>query len=174
MPPFSVHGRLALAALLPIILVALFIGVRDNLEDMPGTVDVGVQLTEPAALSLTVGSRRTIRLIEMSHTAQTNVAISVPEAWVRTEVRGVPLESVIADEPSLGYVRWTVPPGARVSFRSEIPFSAVRIHNPAAIPLSARLTAVDLDRDTTHIDARILSASVLTLPLTDTDFQRLP
>ncbi len=174
MPPFSLHGRASLLALLPIALFALYIGARDGMRPEPGTADVGIQLTEAAAVTFTVGTRGDVRLIEIAHGGDKPVGISVPDTWTRTEVRGVPLSAVTEDEPSLGYVRWMLPPKAVVSFRSLSPFSGIRVHNPSDLPLTARMTAVDLDTKTTFTDSRILQGSAVTLLLEDIDMQRLP
>lgn len=174
MPSFSLHGRASLIALLPVALFAIYLGVRDGGADAAPAADVGVQLSEPAAITFRVGIRGSVRLIEITHGGGKPVGISVPEGWTRTEVRGVPLAAVSSDEPSMGYIRWTLPPKAVVSFRSLIPFDGIRVHNPSALPLTARVTAVNLDADTTYTDSRILQASAVTLEFADTEGHRLP
>jgi hypothetical protein len=167
--PLSPHLRLSLLALLPLALFAVYAGLTDRRPEAPGAVDLGIQLTEPAAVTFTVARSGNARLIDVSHAGSKPIAVSVPTGWTRTEVRGVPLSQVEADEPSMGYVRWRLPPGGVVTFRAREPFDAIVVHNPSDIPLTARLTALDLDLDASHTDGRLVRESAVILPLRDDD-----
>ncbi len=82
-------------------------------------------------------------------------------------MRGIPLKDVTSEEASLGFVRWTLPPGATVGFRARTAFDAIRLHVPGSAPLTATLTVLDLDAKTTRRDAVIVRDGTALLPLDD-------
>lgn len=166
MPPLSVHGRIVLASLLPFVLFGLYVGLRSGMTTKPGTVDIAVQAPEATAVTFTVASKGSVRLIDVTHSSTKPIALSAPASWTRGEVRDAPITDVTHEEASLGYVRWRLPPRATVSFRTNEPFIALRVHNPNAIPLTARLTAVDLVTSVTYTDATLLQDASGVLPLT--------
>lgn len=145
----GLHGLLAAAALLS---VALVLGTRH--AEGPATagtasiVDMAIEHDAPATLTVAASILHGGALIELANTNADAVHISVPAGWQRSEVRNAPLAAVQSEPPMLGYVRWHVPAGARVSFRAPQAPGGVLLHNPGRQPLKVTVILVELEDDT--------------------------
>lgn len=106
-------------------------------------VEIGLEHTKPVTLSLAFTTQFNKGVADFSHDALETIAVSVPSAWMRREVKGVPLLAVTSDQSTFGFTRWHIPPGALVSFDITPP-SAILLHNPSGVPAEIRLTRVNL------------------------------
>jgi hypothetical protein len=141
-----IHSITAGAATVAIILLPftdarLLLSRTHSLEEM----EIGIEHTQPFTLRLDLSISGQVGILELSHDAGEDVAISLPESWDLREVRGGALAEVPADPPALGFTRWHLPSAVTISFRlPEVP-SVLLAHNPSEIPLQIRLTRVDLE-----------------------------
>ncbi len=145
----SALTRTLIGASIPFVLMVLYIVSAEQPHTTPiAVLDVGVEHTTSMTLSMTITANDTLRVVDIENDATENIAISLPDTWKRGEVRNVPLKSITSEAPSFGYVRWTIPKNASVTFKTKHPFEHLSIHNPSGIPLKIRLTSVDLQKNT--------------------------
>jgi len=120
------------------------------------TQEIAIEHTENAALSLDVGERSGAGILEFRNEGEGAVMLSLPESWKRREVRGARIDDVERSATGLGFVRYSIPPGATVSFLApEIPAHLVA-HHPSALPLKIRLSRVDLGQNSVAHDTVLL------------------
>ena len=127
--------------------LAMIFGVLPDasIRRLTGTrIEIGVEHTMPFTFTLSFTRGKGARYIEIGTTADETTAISLPQSWIRREVRHVPLAALKADPPTFGFVRWHFPPHAVVSFRTQHPWDILTVHNPSSIPFEIRVTDVDL------------------------------
>ncbi len=119
------------------------------------SVEIAVEHTTPAALTLT---RTTdgIGITDIRNDSAETLFISLPEEWHRDEVRGAALSAVISTDASLGFTRWTVPPGATVSFRVESAWNGLRIRNISEQTMRVAVTTIDLMQKSTDTDSYLI------------------
>ena len=163
LPPLPFHARSALLALLTMAAVALLALPRSTSAPGSEGARIAVEHARPLTLSIRVSEAAGSGMLEMTTRGEETAGISLPEAWIRTEVRGVPLADVTAEEPSLGYVRWAVPAGATVQFRLPTFPKSATLHNPSLVPLEVRLTTVDLRGGTAEHDVRLMQGATAEL-----------
>lgn len=165
MPPPSFHGKILLASIAVIAIIAAYTGISDLLAGPgPGLAEIAVEHDTPLTLSLDVAEGKALMLVHASHSGTHTIHMSVPEDWVRTEVRGVALSDVKREGASLGFVRWSMPAGAEIQFHTKR-FSTARFHNPSGVPLTVKLTVVDLQQRKTEREAFIVTDSPGTISL---------
>lgn len=149
----GIHGLLAAAALLSVVLV---IGTRrteaPSAANAEHIADMAIEHDAPATLTVAASILHGGALIELANTNADAVYISVPSDWQRSEVRNAPLAAVQQEPPMLGYVRWHIPAGARVSFRAPQAPGGVLLHNPNKQPLKVTVILVELEDDTVMQD----------------------
>ena len=91
--------------------------VRSDLQQQETHPSAEIAVEHDAAITLTIeeseGKKKGI--IDMRIDGPSGAAISLPSSWERREVRGAPLTSVPGDAPSMGFVRWHLPPGVTLS-----------------------------------------------------------
>ncbi|UPA23023.1 hypothetical protein K8942_02310 [Candidatus Peribacteria bacterium] len=162
MSPLS---KTLIGAFIPFVLIVFFVmSTQKGIPDVIPSLDIGVEHTQPMTLEMTVTKNDLLRMIDMKNDTLESIAISVPAGWKRGEVRNVPLKAVVADEPSFGYVRWTLPPHADVSFTSRQPFTQLNMHNPSGVPLKIRLTLVDLLKNTGEHQVYLVQEGSVKIP----------
>lgn len=107
---------------------------------------IAVEHVGPLALSLSVAmDQERTGIIDMRHDARESMHVSLPETWELREVRGASLVEATPDPPALGYVRWSLPKDATISFRvPEVPQS-LTVLNPSGDPLKITLVRVFLE-----------------------------
>ena len=145
----SLLTKTLIGASIPFLLVVLYVISEE--QPRPAVIpalDIGIEHTKQLKLSMTVTKNDLMRMVDVSNDKVEPIALSVPEHWVRGEVRNVPLSKVTSEAPSFGYVRWHLPPNASVSFRSDKSFNQLNLHNPSGVLVNIRFTAVDLVQNT--------------------------
>ena len=163
--PLFLHGKTLLASSMLVILGGAVLWHLQKTTDSPlQIVDITVEHQQGFGLNLSVGTEGTTHFIELGNTAASTIQVSLPMSWQRREVRNVPLSAVASDSPGLGYVRWTLPAGAYVSFRTKQGWSALRVQNPSKIPFKIRFTSVDLPRGMSESTVILLQDVPVILP----------
>ncbi|MBI3332268.1 hypothetical protein HYZ99_04940 [Candidatus Peregrinibacteria bacterium] len=111
----------------------------------PGT-DIGIEHSEPLTVEFRFGVKQNAPsgLIEVTHDGTETVYVSLPDTWERREVRGRSLEDTPGEESEFGFVRWHIPQGATLSFRTAEMPRDLDMHNPSGIALKIRLVKVEL------------------------------
>ncbi len=162
----SLHARIALLTLLPVLLWASVRFVeRQRLDDAAEPpVQIGIEHAGNAALTLTRTIGRAPQLIDVANDGAAAVRVSLPDAWRRGEVRGVPLAAIAADAPEFGFRRWHLPPGATLSFTSPLPPAGMIVHNPSGFPLRLKTVTVDLENNEVTREVHLLSEEPLEIP----------
>jgi hypothetical protein len=150
--PASLHGKTFLASLVLVLFAGSMI-VRLQ-EDAGGESSQTLTVEHGASfgLGIAIGENETLKLLEIANQGEETIHITVPEDWRRTEVRNVPLASVAPSAPGLGYVRWTLPASASVSFRSPKTWGDLTVQNASKIPFKILLTKVELETGRTEKD----------------------
>gem|GEM_PF-994160 len=153
---FTLHATAAVAAIVAVVVLsqgALKKGAPSlTAALLPGErVEIALEHTKPVTLSLSFTTNGLKGVADIRHDALETVHVSLPSAWTRREVGGVPLAAVTADEPAFGFTRWSLPAGAVVSF-DVTPPSKILLHNPSGIPTEVELTRVNLDKNTVERD----------------------
>lgn len=136
-------------------LTAQLIPVKSDLAPYGTTADrraeIGLEHTKPVTLSLSFTTNGPKGIADIRHDALETIHVSLPSAWTKREVGGVPFASVMADAPTFGFTRWSVPAGSIVSFDITPP-STILLHNPSGIPTEVALTRVDLAKNVVERD----------------------
>lgn len=169
MRPTALHGLLILASLGAVLAIAFGQGFRLGPPPPAGAAMIAVEHDAPAAVAISVARSAGGRLVELTNSGGKTIFASVPEAWERTEVRGAPIAASERSATAFGFTRWSVPGTATVAFRGADLFDAIAIANPSGLPLSVRLTTVDLGRDATHVQSVIVTDAPVTLSLLSSD-----
>jgi len=153
---FSLQAIAATAAIFAVVAIAQG-SIRSGIPALTAQVtqgekvEIGLEHTKPVTLSLalTVNGRKGVA--DIRHDALETVHLSLPSSWVRREVKGVPLSAVTSESPIFGFTRWSLPPGALVSF-DIVPPSTLLLHHPTSIPAEIELTRVNLAKGTVEKD----------------------
>jgi hypothetical protein len=163
-PVSSLHLRIAGMTFLLLILWGVTVLHTDPRNSPIEQIEIAVEHSSPTAVTLT----RTddgIGITDIRNDGQETVFISIPEEWIRDEVRGATLSAVTATDASLGFKRWSLPPGATVSFRVDITWNGLRIRNISEETMRLAVTTIDLTTKTTETDSYLID------DLTDLDFR---
>jgi hypothetical protein len=160
----SLHARIALIALLPLLIWGAYrIGAQKRLDGSLTPIEIGIEHTSPATITITRSSGGTIHLVDVANESAETIGISLPEAWVRGEVRRVPLASLTSNDPSFGFRRWQFPPRAIVSFDAVHPWNHVIVHNPSEVPLKIDVVSIDVVRSQTTTESYLVTDTELDL-----------
>lgn len=109
---------------------------------------MAVEHASPLTLSLTLKKASDSSIIEIGDASDT-AYVSIPTAWKRREVWGVPIAAVTAEGEGFGFIRWHLPPKGHMAFFARPSPPALLLQNPAASHLTLKLTLLDLDRNQT-------------------------
>lgn len=126
-------------------------------------MEIGVEHVEPAQVRLTRSVGGSVHLVDIANEGADPVYVSIPESWERGEVRNVPLASLVADNPSFGYRRWTLPSHAIVTFHPEADWNNLAVHNAGSTLLQMKIITVDLQSNTTDTDTYLIQDDPLTV-----------
>lgn len=160
----SVQGKLALSALLLLLMWGFLLSpARKNQLGLP-VYDIGIEHAEPLRLSIAFSIGKQSSIISVEHDSLETVRLSLPEDWRRDEVRGSVLSRITSDPPEFGYRKWHLPAGSLVSFRTDIPWKQLTLHNPSGVPLTVRVTTVDLLMGTSETNAILVKDVPVPLP----------
>lgn len=152
-----------------VIALAVFLGVT-TLSNGPfkatilewqteGRVSIAVEHEQSAAIAFDVSSLKGSAIIDCTNEGDTSIFISLPESWRRREVRRARLEDSAPAETGLGFVRWTLPPGATLSMGiAELP-KHLTMHHPSTALLKVRLSRVDLEQNTVDRDTILVQGN---------------
>ena len=165
MASLSMHGKVIGITLIFLLLLAISsqwsAGNADSETDSPV---IAFEHGSPMTFSLTVSRRGTVRIVEIDDNAKDTVFVSVPQDWRRTEIRGVALSSVTSQPPSLGFVRFTLPAHAGITFQSEGSWQHVTVKNPRHIPMTLKFTGVDGNKNTSVHDVILMKDQEVRVP----------
>lgn len=165
MASLSLHGKVIGTTFVFLLLFGLGSRWAQNENDAESDSPViAFEHGSPVTFFLTLSMRGSVRIMDVDHTSKKTVFVSVPQDWRRTEVRGVPLSSVTAQPPGLGFVRYTLPPHAGISFRAEGSWEHIMIENPRHVPMTLKLTTVDGDKNVSAQDVILLKDEVVRVP----------
>lgn len=150
------HGTISLASLFAIVFFnsdwAAAIIPKPAAPEMY-TVDLGVEHTSPITFGIDVSALNDMAIIELTHKeGEETIAVSVPETWVRREVRNATIEEVTADSSAFGFTRWQLPSGAILSFRVPRTPEKIILHNPSQMPMKVEIARVDLEKESVEKD----------------------
>ena len=118
---------------------------------LPST-HIGIEHVHPLTLSFVLHtSGGTWGIVDLGSITDETIFISLPDSWRRREVRSVPLSDVQADPPSFGFVRYTFPPQAVVSFVVPNLPNHLLLHSPSSVPIQLNLTNINtLTKEVKH------------------------
>lgn len=121
---------------------------------------IGIEHVHPLTLSFvlhTSGGKWGI--VDFGSITDETIFISLPDTWRRREVRNVALSQVQADPPSFGFVRYTFPPQAVVSFIVPDLPDHLLLHNPSRVPIQLNLTNANTATQEVKHDVILLQES---------------
>lgn len=154
-------GFLALCiALLLGVPAALLSGAHDRTQK---ETTVAVEHSAPAAMRVARLASSGTNIYEITFTGSGTMAVHLPSSWKRTEVRGAPIASMVAEPQQWDYVRWTMPSDATARFETPNP-GRVTLLNPSGIPLTVTAVRVDVERRERQEDAMIVTDDPFVLP----------
>lgn len=152
-------GFLALCLALLLGVPAAWLSSGGN--DAARETTIAVEHTAPAAMRVARLASSGTNVYEITFTGSGAMAVHLPSAWKRVEVRGAPIAAMVGEPQQWDYVRWTMPSGATARFETPNPGRVV-LHNPSNIPLTVSTTVVRGGvRDD---DARIVTNEPYPLP----------
>ena len=161
----SLLTKTLIGALIPFIAVILIVIAQQSPHaDVIAALDIGVEHASPLTLAVTVTRNDRMRMVDIVNDKSESISLSVPDDWIRGEVRNAPVASILSEAPSFGYVRWTVPKDASVSFRTDAPFDRLNIHNPSGVLLKIRFTSVDLLQNTGEHNVFLVKEGAVKVP----------
>lgn len=150
-----------------VVLSALSVGeMRDQsaLLLTRSVADIGVEVSAPTTIELDFSLLRDNAVIDIGYgEGPPRISVSVPDAWIRREVRGAPLDAIQDEPPTFGFRRFSMPKGATLSFRADTAPETIILHNPTDIPLQVRLSHVDLEKDAFFRDVVLVQGASRTL-----------
>jgi hypothetical protein len=152
------------APLMALLCMALFVFVFaqssvSGSDTAQTEVHFGIEHMLPLTLTIATDEGMHGSVIEMGHNSQETIYLSVPDSWKRHEVKNIPLKDVAKEPPSFGYIRWTFPPGALVSFTTKTYPDSLVLHNPSEIPLKVDIIRTNLQTETVTKDIKIIQNS---------------
>lgn len=162
----SAHGKTLFASLILVLFGASLTWQLQQGEvvDPPPSADITVEHRGSFGLDLRIGKGSPVSFLEIGNNGELPVDIALPQSWLRKEVRNVPLSSITADEPALGYVRWHFPAGAHVSFRTTVPWSSIIVRNPSKLPFKIQLATVNMETEEVTKDVILIKDKPVIIP----------
>jgi len=145
--------------------LALILGIAvQTMEQSPfvratllqGTVDIGIEHTNPLSLRFEYTTRNGEALLRIVHSSDETIFVSIPAEWERGEVSGTSLSAVHKDKPTFGFVRWHFPPHSGITFSIEHAPENIVIHNSSEFPLKLRTANADLLAETVQRDVFLI------------------
>lgn len=154
-PVSSLHLRIAGLTLMLLILWGVTVLQTGPNNGSVSAVEIAVEHQSPAAITLTRTSDGT-GIADIRNDSRETLYVSIPEEWLRDEVRGVPLSTVTSTEASLGFMRWVIPIGATVSFRTTDTWNALSVRNISNETMRLAVTTIDLQTQTTETESYLI------------------
>lgn len=121
-----------------------------------GRVSIAVEHEESAALALDVSTLEGSAIIDCINEGGATLLLSLPDSWSRREVRRARLEDVAPIETGLGYIRWTLPPGATLSMYVPESPKHLTLHHASTSLLKVRVSRVDLQDNSVDRDMMLV------------------
>lgn len=164
-PLFQKHGRAAGIGLVAVLVLSMSSVAPPVLTGSlhRTVVDIGIEHQRPLSLGLEVGVNGNIAVAEFYSQSDETILISVPSTWIRREVKNASIDQVVAEPPSLGFTRWSLPPRAGISFRINDTPDSVILHNPSGVQMKLDLAYVDLETDTVEKDVLLIQEDTVKL-----------
>jgi hypothetical protein len=156
------HVKIGFLALCLALLLGLPIAWLSNAGKVPAReTTIAVEHSAPATMRVARLASSGTNVYEITFTGSGVMAVHLPSAWKRTEVRGAPIANMVGEPQQWDYVRWIMPSGATARFEAPYP-GRITLHNPSNIPLTVSTTVV---RDgTREDDAHIVTDEPYLLP----------
>ena len=126
-------------------------------------VDIGVERDKPLSLTMEVGVRDNIGVMDFFSETDETILLSVPSTWVRREVWNASINSVTSEVPSLGFTRWTLPSRAGISFKVPDAPDSLILHNPSNVQMKLNLVYVDLSKEYTERETVLIQGDTVKL-----------
>ncbi|PIP65466.1 hypothetical protein COU77_00570 [Candidatus Peregrinibacteria bacterium CG10_big_fil_rev_8_21_14_0_10_49_16] len=104
----------------------------------------------PQHVKLSLQHARGNSLIELENPSDSVLLFSTPDSWFQWEIRGADITELQEDPPSLGFIRWHIPPLSTVSFTAKTVTLPLAVHHPVPHILTLSVTEINLDRGTSH------------------------
>lgn len=152
----SLHARLAGLTLLLLLLFGITnVRMEQKRAELVPIVTIAVEHATTAALTLT-RTESGVGPVDIRNDSQEVLYISLPESWTRDEVRNAPLSSIVGEDPSLGFRRWSFPSGATVTFMTNRTWRKLNIRNASSFPLRIGIVTIHLDEGISSTDSYLL------------------
>lgn len=165
MKSLTIHGLLLTLALMSLGVIALAAAWGGRLgQENRKPVTIALEHRLPVTLTVGFSMQREVRLVDIMHDSAETLFLSVPRDWHRTEVRGAALASVSAEPAALGFVRWHLPARAGISFRTGGTWRQLSVENPGGVPLTLKVTVVDLESNTASHDVLLVKDETVVVP----------
>lgn len=158
----SLHVRLAGLTLLALLLWGITsMQMHQRTADLLPTVELAVEHDQAAGISVT-RTKDANGPVDIRNDADQRLFVSVPEEWVRDEVRGAPLTSVQGgEEVSLGFRRWSIPSHATVTFLQTGTWNKLLIRNVSKKLLRLRMVTIDIAQGTSTTESTLIDDEAL-------------
>lgn len=161
MPPASTHARVAIAALLPLLIWGGYNASHGRLSIQSKPVEIGVEHSAPASMTITRSAGKATSLTDVRNDSTNPLSVSLPDDWERGEVKGAPLSALIGDGPNFGFRRWTLPAGMSVSFSAPYAWNELTLHNADESALHIKIITIDVERGTSETESYLVKDQVL-------------
>lgn len=165
MPPASTHARVAIAALLPLLIWGGYNASHGRLIASSKPVEIGVEHAAPASMTITRSAGKATSLTDVRNDSSIPLSVSLPDDWERGEVKGGSLSDLIGDGPNFGFRRWTLPSGMSVSFSASYAWNELTLHNADETALHVKIVTIDLEKNTRETESYLVMDEELTLEL---------
>lgn len=144
--PLSLHALAGLAALSAVGVLAASSFPRHSGADVTSGEPalLIVDHSAPLSVELTVTISKKRMLVEVDPDSGEPVTITVPDHWLRTEVRRAQLGEITGQPASFGVRAYRLPPRAGISFAAPSP-GGLTVRNPSTAPLKIQWTGINLD-----------------------------
>lgn len=152
----SLHARFAGLTLLALLLWGVTtVRMEQNKAELIPIVTIAIEHAQPSAITL-YRTESGFGFVDIRNDSKEDMHISLPETWERGEVRNAPLASIIGEEPTLGFRRWTLPKGAKVTFIANSAWAKLNLRNIAPAPLRIGIVTIHLDKGISTTETYLL------------------
>jgi len=144
------HFLLALSAFVVLGTISLrTINLSASVSEDPTVqvVDMAVEHTQNLGVNIAMSTLDGQSIMEIGHDGDETIFVSLPEHWIRGEVRHANIGSIISETPMLGFTRWHIPAGSSVTFQALEAPDSILVHNPSKVPLKVKYVVVNLETE---------------------------
>ena len=160
-PSLKRHGKAAAAGLLILTVFSLssieFAKQRGMV--LGAMIDIGIEHNQPISVNIEIGTLNGAAVIDIELETDETTYLSVPSGWTLREVHNTTLDAVVSEEPTFGFLRWTIPPRAGVSFAVSKAPGSILFHNPSGTTAKVHLIRIDLNTETVEEDVILIQGA---------------